>query len=163
MKQLFLIRHAKSSWKERGLPDHDRPLNGRGRRQLGIMGPRVRSAGAFNGAVFCSTATRARLTLNGLKAGAHPARIEFDRALYTFDYRDLLDWLARREEDRLTLVGHNPAFEDLVDYLLVDGPGHLPTCSFLHIELPVESWRQLEGKPGLLVRFDTPKRVCREE
>ena len=65
MKQLFLIRHAKSSWKERGLSDHDRPLSGRGRRQLGIMGPRVRNAGALDAAVFCSTATRARLTLKG--------------------------------------------------------------------------------------------------
>lgn len=159
MKHLFLIRHAKSSWKEPGLRDHDRPLAGRGRRQLKIMGGIVREAGALDVPVFCSTATRARQTLSGLLCDRACARIEFDSKLYTFDYQDLIDWLAQREEDRLTLVGHNPAFEDLVDHLLADGPGHLPTCSFVHLELPVESWSDLDGKTGRLLRLVTPKRA----
>ena len=157
-KTLFLIRHAKSSWKERGVRDHERPLAGRGRRQLEVMRAVVRASGALDGPVFCSTATRARQTLNGL-LGEMAARIAFDPDLYTFDYRDLLDWLGQREEDRMTLVGHNPAFEDLVDHLLPAGPGHLPTCSFLHIELSVENWQDLEDKPGRLLRFATPKTV----
>ncbi len=163
MKQLFLIRHAKSSWKEPGLRDHDRPLAGRGRRQLGIMGPIVRDAGALDVPVFCSTATRARQTLRGLLTGQATPPVEYDADLYTFDHRDLLDWLRQCEQERLTLVGHNPAFEDLADYLLVNGPGHLPTCSFLHLELPVESWRQLKGNSGHLLRFETPKRVLSHE
>lgn len=157
MKQLFLIRHAKSSWTERGLRDHDRPLAGRGRRQLKLMGEVVRAAGALDAPVFCSTATRARQTLSGLSTDQAPVRIEFDPDLYTFDHSDLLGWLGQRDEDRLTLIGHNPAFEDLVDFLLPDGPGHLPTCSFLHIELAVESWRELAGNTGRLLRFVTPK------
>ena len=159
MKQLFLIRHAKSSWTEQGLRDHDRPLAGRGRRQLTLMGEIVRAAGALDGPVFCSTATRARQTLRGLLSDEAPARIAFDPDLYTFDYRDLLDWLGKRDEDRLTLVGHNPALEQLVEYLLHDGPGHLPTCSFLHIELAVQGWHDLDGKTGQLLRFATPKTV----
>lgn len=159
MKQLFLIRHAKSSWKEPGLRDHDRPLAGRGRRQLKLMRAPVRSAGALDVPVFCSTATRARQTLSGLLDDSGLARIAFDPQLYTFNYRDLLDWLAGREEAALTLIGHNPAFEDLVDFVLSDGPGHLPTCSFVHLELAVDNWHDLAGKPGRLRQFVTPKRL----
>ncbi len=159
MKQLFLIRHAKSSWKQRNLPDHERPLSGRGRRQLQTMGPVVRAAGALGHGVFCSTAVRARLTLQGMMDGYLQPRVVFDQTLYTFDDSDLRAWLAGREEDRVTIVGHNPALEDFVDRLVPDGPGHLPTCCFLHIELPIQRWDMLEGQPGRLLRYDTPKRV----
>ncbi len=159
MKQLFLIRHAKSSWKQRGLPDHERPLSSRGRRQLATMGPVIRSAGALDKLVFCSTAVRARLTLQGLLDPSVRPRTTFDQTLYTFDDRHLQAWLALREEDHITIVGHNPALEDFVDSLVPDGPGHLPTCSFLHIELPIQSWHDLDKKPGRLLRYDTPKRV----
>ncbi len=159
MKHLFLIRHAKSSWKEPGLPDHDRPLAGRGRRQLKLMSGIVRAAGALDESVFCSIAARARQTLRGLLNGQASPPVEYDADLYTFDYRDLLDWLLQREEERLTLVGHNPAFEDLAAYLLPDAPGHLPTCSFLHIELPLKDWGALAESGGRLIRFVTPKTV----
>ncbi|TVR64227.1 MAG: histidine phosphatase, partial [Candidatus Competibacteraceae bacterium] len=81
MKRLFLIRHAKSSWKYRGLRDHDRPLNGRGRGQLELMRDVVQAQGALDGPVFCSTARRARLTVEGLLAGAVQPRVEFDSRL----------------------------------------------------------------------------------
>lgn len=157
MKHLFLIRHAKSSWTDPGLADHDRPLAAKGRRQLEVMREIVGAAGALAVPVFCSTAVRARQTLQGLLADRRSPRIEFDPDLYTFDSRDLLRWLGKRREDALTLVGHNPAFEDLVDRLLVKGPGHLPTCSFVHIELAVDGWSDLDGKPGRLRQWVTPK------
>lgn len=155
MKQLFLIRHAKSSWTDPSLRDHDRPLNGRGRRQLDLMRGVIHASGAFVGPVFCSTARRARLTLEGLLDNAQPASVTFDPALYTFDHQDLLDWLAERDEDRLTLIGHNPALEVLADSLLRPGPGHLPTCAFLAIELNGTSW--CNPGPARPVRFETPR------
>lgn len=161
MKELYLIRHAKSSWDEPGLGDHDRPLAARGRHQLESMGAVIGAAGALDGPIFCSTATRARQTLNGLLSASGRPSIEFAPALYTFDYRDLLDWLGPRQEARITLVGHNPAFEDLADYLLPDAPGHIPTCGFLHIRLAIDQWRALDGKPGRLLLFTTPKKVAK--
>ena len=159
MKHLFLIRHAKSSWKHPDLRDHDRPLKSRGRRQLDLMRDVIQAEGAFDGPVFCSTARRARLTVEGLLAGAVQPRLEFDPGLYTFDYRDLLDWLARRDEDRITLVGHNPALEDLVHHLLPEPLGHLPTCAFVHIALPADDWHEPGATPGRLLSFATPKSV----
>lgn len=161
MKELFLIRHAKSSWADSALRDHDRGLNDRGRRQLDLMRDVIQQAGAFDGPVFCSTAVRARLTLNGLLADAQPSSIEFDPALYTFDCRDLMTWLAQRAEDRLTLVGHNPALEDLGSSLLEPGPDHWPTCAFAQIELATTDWGQIDGARTRLIKFVTPKSVAR--
>ncbi len=161
MKELFLIRHAKSSWADPELRDHDRPLNDRGRGQLDLMRDAIQQAGAFDGPVFCSTAARAQLTLNGLLADAQPSSIDIDPALYTFDCRELLAWLAARSEDRLTLIGHNPALEDLAALVLRPGPGHLPTCAFVHMALALDDWRRFNGAPARLVRFLTPKTVGR--
>jgi len=161
MKKLYLIRHAKSSWAEPGLRDHDRPLAARGRRQLDVMRPVIEAGGAFDGPIFCSTAKRARQTLKGLLSSSVRPDIEFDPALYTFDYRDLLDWLAPQQEPVITLVGHNPAFEDLAGHLLAEAPGHVPTCGFLHIELAVDDWQSLDDQPGRLLQFATPKKVAK--
>jgi len=160
MKKLFLIRHAKSSWKDPGLHDLDRPLNGRGRRQLDIMRELIHANGAFDGPVFCSTALRARLTLAGLLGDRSPDVAHFDEALYTFDDDELLDWLDDREENQLTLIGHNPALEDLADRLLKPGPGHLPTCAFVGMAMPVTSWKNIEQAKARLLVFATPKRVA---
>lgn len=159
MKQLFLIRHAKSSWADPGLADHDRPLADKGRRQLELMREIVRAAGALEVPVFCSTAVRARQTLQGLLEDRAPAPVEFDPGLYTFDFRDLLRWLGQRQEDALTMVGHNPAFEDLADRLLIESRGHLSTCGFVHIELPIDDWRRVDGQRGALRQWVTPKTV----
>ena len=160
MKKLYLIRHAKSSWKDPGLHDLDRPLNGRGRRQLDIMKDLIQASGALDRSVFCSTAMRARLTLAGLLGSRSPVSVEFDDALYTFDDDDLLDWLDGREEDQLTLIGHNPALEDLADRLLKPGPGHLPTCAFVAMAISADSWTNLDQAPARLLMFETPKRVA---
>jgi len=157
MKRLFLIRHAKSSWADPGLSDHDRPLNARGARQLELMRDVIHAAGAFDGPIFCSTALRARLTLTGLLGAKMSASVEFEPALYTFDYRDLLEWMEDRSEDQLTLVGHNPALEDLADHLLQPGPDRLPTCAFLSIETASQTWSDVANTRASLVRFLTPK------
>lgn len=162
MKKLYLIRHAKSSWKDPGLHDLDRPLNGRGRRQLEVMRDLIHANGAFNGPVFCSTAMRARLTLAGLLGDCPPELAHFDEALYTFDDDDLLDWLDDRAEDQITLIGHNPALEDLADRLLKPGPGHLPTCAFVAMAISTRSWKNVEQAPARLLMFATPKRVAAE-
>jgi len=157
MKTLFLIRHAKSSWKQSGLPDHDRPLANRGKRQLKLMAPLIQAAGAFDGPVFCSTACRARQTLAGLLGELDRPVVALDHALYTFDWNDLLDWLADRDEDRLTLIGHNPALEDLAAYALQKTTKHMPTCAFMHIEVASTQWTQLPAQDSRLLAFVTPK------
>jgi phosphohistidine phosphatase len=72
-------------------------------------------------------------------------------ALYTFDYREVLDWISRQpdELERVALVGHNPAFTDLVNYFL--GPDtleNLPTVGWAELVLPIDNWSQAAASEG---------------
>ncbi len=158
MKTLHLLRHAKSSWTDPLLADRDRPLNGRGERDAPRMG-RALSSRMSPMAVTCSPARRARLTLEGLCQGwpdLASCPHEICESLYTFDYRDLLDWLSQVPDDRdsLFLVGHNPAFTDLAN-VLAGSPvlDNLPTAGYLRLELSSAGWTDLPGSGVLCERL----------
>lgn len=164
MKHLYLIRHAKSSWADESLGDRERPLNNRGLKQLGPMARAVRAEGALDATIFCSNATRALQTMEGLipqdgQGSAHIAPV-----LYTFNHEVLLDWLrSRGDDDSITLIGHNPALEELAAFLLKQPPESFPTCSFMHIALPIEHWRMLGRNKGRLEQFLTPRDISYDE
>lgn len=155
MKTLHLMRHAKSSWSQPELPDRDRGLNKRGRRDAPRMGAALAQR-LEPRAVHCSPARRAQLTLEGLCKG-WPALEAYshtsDQALYTFDWEELLHWLAAYQDvkDTVFLIGHNPALIDLVNELVgrhcLD---KLPTAGYVQLGLPIESWRDLPGCAAVL-------------
>ncbi|MGM0767940.1 MAG: CHAD domain-containing protein [Pseudomonadota bacterium] len=158
MKQLFLVRHAKSSWADHTLCDRDRPLNPRGESQLAPLGRALRAAGAFEAQVYSSDAARACATAAGIWPDTVPAAQRHTRSeLYTFDYQRLLSWLRQQDDDAdITLVGHNPALLELAQWLLKQPPEQLPTGSFIHIRLPIKHWHQLEKGKGKLAALLTP-------
>ncbi len=158
MKQLFLVRHAKSSWADDSLSDRERPLNARGQSQLAPLGRALAADNAFAGDVYASAAVRARATLAGLEPATLPStRIEVCPELYTFDYRALLHWLREQTDaTTVTLIGHNPALLELAQWLLPQPPKQLPTASYLHLCLPVASWQALSQGSGQLERLLTP-------
>lgn len=149
MKTLHLLRHAKSAWDDPGLSDRERPLNKRGRRDAPRMGEALaRRLPAMSVAV--SPARRAQLTLDGLCSGWPAlADVEHDTEedLYTFDDRDLFDWIAGQDDRHrsLFLIGHNPALTDLVNGLTgrhcLD---NLPTAGYAELSLDIKRWAQLE-------------------
>ena len=140
MKTLYLFRHSKSSWDKPGLSDRERPLNKRGKRDAPRMGAALRELVPAM-PVHVSPARRAQLTLGGLcdnwpELAAAPH--ETVEALYTFDVVDLLQWLRTRQGDALFIVGHNPAFTDLVNMLAPEQSlPNLPTAGFVELELDI--------------------------
>lgn len=148
MKTLHLLRHAKSSWASAELGDHERDLNDRGRRDAPRMGRALAERmGAC--AVYCSSAVRARRTLDGL-CDTWPALAvqphEFDDALYTFDYQELLVWLQdfRSDGAECFLIGHNPALTELCNQLVGrQALDNLPTAGYLQLSLPIEDWGEV--------------------
>lgn len=158
MKHLFLIRHAKSSWADEQLSDKERPLNPRGLSQLIPFRKALVQAGAFDGQVYASDATRAQQTLNGiLPDSVHPDQFATCPDLYTFDWRKLAHWLQQLETgNNVAIVGHNPALLELASWLLKHPPAHLPTASLIHIRLPIKHWDQLARHKGKLDTFLTP-------
>lgn len=161
MKRLFLIRHAKSSWNDDNLCDQERPLNDRGQSQLAPLARALRCLGALSGAVYASPAVRAQQTLAGaLSVDAQPAQVVTENELYTFDFRRLLRWLQNLDnnhQNRITLIGHNPALLELAAFLAPQAPFELPTASILEIRLPVRHWKKVDKNKGALETFLTPR------
>ncbi|MBW7472119.1 CHAD domain-containing protein [Marinobacter sp. F4218] len=158
MKDLYLIRHAKSSWADDSLPDRARPLSARGQSQLAPLGRALARHGGFEGQMYASPATRAQATLEGiLPATVSPERVHVCPELYTFDFRRLARWLMDREDDGpVAVIGHNPALLELAQWLVKHPPTQLPTASFVHIRAPVRHWRQLAKGKGKLETLLTP-------
>lgn len=163
MKTLFLVRHGKSSWKDESLPDDQRPLNKRGRRQASALGPALRDAGALEGHAFTSPAERARETARNLVGSAtdrDAAQVQTQHELYTFDAGMLLAWLqSRPAQSPVTIIGHNPALLNLANQLLDTPLQALPTGAAVQITLPGRSWRQVGRQTGALTALLLPEQL----
>ena len=115
MRQLLLLRHAKSSWDEPHLSDHARPLNTRGRQAAAAMAREMRRLGLLPDLVLVSSARRTLQTLAALEPWEDPPRIEPMDALYLAPAADLLEVVRNAAPTArcILLVGHNPGLHDL--------------------------------------------------
>jgi phosphohistidine phosphatase len=145
MKTLLLMRHAKSSWSEPGLADHDRPLNKRGKQAAPEMGKLLRKEELTPDMILCSTARRSRETAKAVaEACGYEGDIESQRDLYSSDaacYVDVLRHLPDRVK-RVLLVGHNPEIEELLD-MLTGSAERMTTGAIAHVDLPISQWKEL--------------------
>ena len=127
-KRVYLLRHAKSSWEDPELDDHDRPLAPRGRRAAKLIGAHLRRERIEVSLVLCSSARRARETLELADA---PGEILVEEQLYGASSAALLERLRRvsDERDAVMLIGHNPAIHELAIELASE-PGELTAEKF---------------------------------
>lgn len=162
MKELLLIRHAKSDWDHPGFSDHDRVLNERGRRDAPRMAIALRERGVSPGLVVTSTAVRAATTAEVVAAGlGYPEdRISRRPELYLASPQTILRVIQGLEEDEETALvfGHNPGMHEAAA-LLGDEGGleSFPTLAVARFELPVECWGEVEWGVGRLVDFIVPR------
>ncbi len=153
-KTLYLLRHAKSAWDDPTASDRERGLNRRGRRNAPQMG-RALAQRIAPQPVHVSPARRAQLTLGGLQDGWPELQglpHVTDEALYVFSAGDLVDWLrSRDDEGPLFLIGHNPAFTELVNWLCGESVlDNLPTAGFVALSLSIDAWADLQAGCGQL-------------
>ncbi|WP_210396533.1 SixA phosphatase family protein [Motiliproteus sediminis] len=146
MKTLVLIRHAKSSWKDASLGDHQRPLNRRGERNRWQMADHLNRLPLRVEQVYSSSATRARLTAEALAPALSDQPPHYEDELYCFDAASLIHWLRRRsgQVNAIALVGHNPALTELANWLDPEPLENLPTCAVLLLHLPITAWAELD-------------------
>jgi len=161
MRVLLVLRHAKSSWKNPDLDDHDRPLAPRGRRAAPRMGRLMREEGLLPDVAICSTATRARHTLElALAAGGWSCEIHLTPALYAASAAQALA-IVREVPDRIgrvLLVGHNPGLEELVHDLTGEAVD-LPTAALCRLDCDCPRWDELgRMRNADLTGLWTPKR-----
>ena len=162
MKTLLVLRHAKSSWNDTALDDHERPLNKRGRRDAPRVGELVREYGLIPDVIISSDAVRARLTAEAVaKAARYAGEILLDPHLYLACPADILSLLTTVRENAGTvmIVGHNPGLEKLVEQLTGERQD-LPTAALAQIGLPIDQWRDLKRSTrGTLVGLWRPEEL----
>ena len=162
MKTLLVLRHAKSSWNDPALDDHERPLNKRGRRDAPRMGELVREYGLIPDVIISSDAVRARLTAEAVaEAARYAGEILLDPHLYLASPADILSLLrtVREKAETVMIVGHNPGLEELVAQLTGERQD-LPTAALAQIALPIDQWRDLKlSTRGTLVGLWRPEEL----
>jgi phosphohistidine phosphatase len=159
MKTLHIFRHAKSSWNDPLLSDKERPLKKRGAKDAVLIALASAQTGWADAPVYSSSAVRARQTITEIldAMGANGSAVEYCDELYTFDYRQLLDWLTQRSEDELTIVGHNPALHELIEWYSGTTLSKFPTCAYCQLEIDVANWRAFSHTKGAIKALIFPK------
>jgi phosphohistidine phosphatase len=160
MKTLTLLRHANSSWKDRNLPDHARPLNRRGEKDAPAMAARISDAGIRPSLILSSPAVRAWNTAK-IVAKEINYPIEFlqrEQELYMADVGDFLTLLGRQDEkfNSVMLVGHNPGLTDFANYLMPNLADNIPTSGVVSMTVETDGWSLAPGSGVELLVFDYP-------
>ncbi len=159
MKTLYLLRHAKSSWKEQDLQDFDRPLNNRGREAAPLVGRFIRKKKLHVDLLLSSPAKRARQTASLVKGAAGlAAELIYDERIYEADAARLVEVVTQSVDsvDALMLVGHNPGMEELLTFLTGE-ERHMPTAALACVVLGVEKWGKVQERAGRLEWLVRPK------
>jgi phosphohistidine phosphatase len=160
MKTLLLLRHAKSSWKDDTLDDHDRPLNERGKKEAPKMGQLLLEEHLLPDIILSSDAKRARRTVEKVcEAAGYRGETVLNSELYLANTATYLKTLARLPDQisRALVVGHNPGMEQLLE-LLIQRYEPMTTAALARIDLPsVERWAEIDASTrGELIKLWQP-------
>lgn len=167
MKALYLLRHAKSSWADPSLADHERPLAPRGKKATRALARYLADNGVRPALVLCSTAARARRTLDGVVASlGDDVDVWEEEDLYGAGSGELLQFLRRLPPTvpSVMVIAHNPGLEDLAMDLI--GGGDEAALARLHEKFPTGAlatltipgdWRTLERGQATLTAYVIPK------
>ncbi len=165
MKRLILTRHAKSAWDDPLTPDHDRPLNDRGKSAAADLGQWLASRDYVPGEVFCSDAVRTRKTWSGI-APALPGTpiLELKPALYHAGPDVMLAVLRHGSADCVMMIGHNPGIAEFAARLVAHAPqnpefARYPTGATLIVDFVVDAWTEVGFGLGTTIDFIVPREV----
>ncbi len=163
MKQLFIVRHAKSSWKDTSLPDFERPLNKRGKRDAPLMGERLKDRGVLPDLIISSNAKRARKTTKIIAAIiAYPKnKLVYNEGIYSKGTKEITAIVQAVDASVRTvmLVGHNPELTLMAEELSALQVNNIPTCGIFSLEFSCSSWLDICADNSRLLFFDYPKKL----
>jgi phosphohistidine phosphatase len=165
MHTLHLLRHAKSSWDDDSLADHERPLSERGIRDARRMGEHLSTHDVRPDVVLCSSAVRTQQTLGLIASSLDDPVVHIEDGLYGATPDSMLERLRGLPEtaESALVIGHNPGLQELV--LDLSAPGRLrdavgvkfPTCALATLALGERTWSDLHPGDAELVGYTIPK------
>lgn len=160
MKELILIRHAKSSWSNPLLDDFERPLNKRGEKNAPFMAKVLKQKGLTPDLIISSPSIRTKQTLDYfIQEFDYKGEIIFEESIYEAPFENLLKVIKNIDDKYKTifLFGHNPGLNDLVDFLIGNFEENIPTSGVLQLNFDIKKWENLKEKIGILEFFIYPK------
>ncbi len=164
-KRLILTRHAKSSWDNTEMADHDRPLNKRGRGAAADLGAWLASRGYVPDEVISSDARRTQETWDGIAAVLPTAPApRFTHKLYQAPADVMLAVLRHAKGDTVMMLGHNPGIAEFAQRLVGRAPlnpefARYPTGATLVAEFPIDDWADLAPGSGAADDFIVPREM----
>lgn len=161
--KLIITRHAKSSWDDPSLSDHDRSLAGRGKRASDAIGQWLSERGHVPRTVLCSTSARTRQTwerIERVMPGDYDVRME--PRLYHGSADSILEALSEVGDSPVLVVGHNPGIGYFANAILDLPPSHrdfwrYPTAATLVCDVPVDGWAKTRLGAARLIDFVVPR------
>ena len=160
MKNIILLRHAKSSWKDSSLNDHERPLNKRGKRDAPIMAKQLRNRNIIPDLIISSSSKR---TLDTAKVFAEvlefKSHIQQSKKLYEASSYEILNHINKIDDayNNILVVCHNPGITDLANFLSDYFVNNIPTTGMVGFSFN-KSWDDLKEKSCSFLFFDYPKK-----
>lgn len=165
MRQLILIRHAKSSWDNPKLDDFERPLNKRGKRDAPFMANLLLGKDIIPELIISSPALRTKLTTLEFaeKLKIKEENIIWDKNLYLASSDKILK-IIHSLKDKVKcviLVGHNPGLTELQNFLCKEEIDNIPTCGIVGM-LTDKNWSMVNAKDFDLQFFEYPKKYLKK-
>jgi phosphohistidine phosphatase len=168
----MLLRHAKSD-RPPGVPDHDRPLNRRGRDDASLVGTYLAHNALIPDRVLCSTSERTRETWDLVASQlAKRPPVDFDERLYEAEAQAILGLVraAAQKVHSLLVIGHNPGMHQAALSLIASGDVEarerlhekFPTAALAVIDFALDEWAKLHARSGRLDRFVSPRQLATE-
>jgi phosphohistidine phosphatase len=164
MKRLYLLRHAKSSWKDPDIADVDRPLNKRGLKAAAFMGELMQEHDLMPDIVLVSTAARTRATAELVRQSwPDEADLVYDSRIYEASTQGLRQVVSEVDDTykAAMLIGHNPGIEGLINYL-TGTIESMPTAALAVITLDIDEWSAINDGVGTLQHVYRPKEEMKD-
>ena len=160
MKTLYLARHAKSYWKDQSIPDFDRPLNNRGKRDAPFMGEVLKDKKIKISLIISSPAKRTKKTAIEISAkiGYLEKNILYNEELYEASSNTLIKTIKKLDEeyDSIMMFGHNPGLTLLNNHISNHYIDNIPTCGIVALEFD-KKWNEIDKNTCKFLFFEYPK------
>ncbi|BAF71585.1 phosphoglycerate/bisphosphoglycerate mutase [Sulfurovum sp. NBC37-1] len=160
IKTLYLIRHAKSSWKDIDASDFERGLTKKGKKSIETIGSYLKLRGVCPDIILSSCALRAQETADCLaKKLEFDGKINYMQELYFTDTETLkqIVMLQENDADTIFVIGHNPQITDMANSLIDEHISKIPTMGVVATNFDIEQWSDLGNVKGTMDFFISPK------
>lgn len=162
MKEILLLRHAKSSWENINLEDFDRPLKKRGKDDSVIMGEYIKQNDLIPEYIICSDSVRTKETLKIiLERIKKEIDVLYTNKIYEAEVDDILEVISQTDNrlQRIMVIGHNPGMLDTVIELTKEDFPYpkFSTCGLAYLKLDINNWKDIRKSKAKLEIYKSPK------